>query len=520
MMKDDIRTLKNRIIELENIINALPGHVYWKNSQGEYLGCNYLQAIDLNLKSVEDIIGKTDFDFSPDEEARLYRATDQEVFEKKQSIVAKEPKVLPDGSIIMYLSEKVPLKNLNNKVIGVLGVSVDATKFEKQLEMLGQEKEQIASTLNQIIANMPGHVYWKNSSYVYIGCNDAQAKSAGFSSRREMIGKTDYEMPWRDQANILRAIDERVLKNNEVITAEEPSEMADGTLRYFLSKKLPLKNTNHETVGIIGISIDITDKKRAEELQKAMEIAEAKIKSLQMTAAAIAHEMRTPMRTVDACASGLADYLPALLATYQMAKQHQLDVPPIPEQLIKNLTQSCEAIRFEVRETFNIIDMLLMNARLKNLEQIELSVCSIKANIETALSRYTFDQHERELIHWQSDQDFLYFGNEILTIHVVFNLLKNALWQIKKAGKGEIFIRIETTEKYHLLKFKDTAAGIDPETLPKIFQQFFSQTTHGTGVGLAFCEMVFKRYQGEISCQSKLGEYAEFIMKFPKIESA
>ncbi len=103
-------------------------------------------------------------------------------------------------------------------------------------------------------------------------------------------------------------------------------------------------------------------------------------------------------------------------------------------------------------------------------------------------------------------------------VHVLFNLLKNALFHIAKAGKGEIFIHLNQTPDSNELIFRDTSEGIPPDVLPHIFTHFYSwsaDTAIGAGIGLAFCRSVMSSFGGSINCESQLGEYTEFTLTFP-----
>lgn len=101
-------------------------------------------------------------------------------------------------------------------------------------------------------------------------------------------------------------------------------------------------------------------------------------------------------------------------------------------------------------------------------------------------------------------------------MHVLFNLLKNAIYFIRKAGKGQIYIWIESTTQENTIHFKDTGMGIRPENISKIFEPFFTADTNkGTGVGLAFCHMTMQALGGGIRCESQWHEYTEFILTFP-----
>src|SRR5207248_1330446 len=106
-------------------------------------------------------------------------------------------------------------------------------------------------------------------------------------------------------------------------------------------------------------------------------------------------------------------------------------------------------------------------------------------------------------------------GQKVLTIHILFNLLKNAIYYIRTAHEGDIHIWLELGKKHNKLHFRDTGKGISADILPKIFDLFFSKTYHGSGIGLAFCKMVMQSYGGNIECDSVEGEFAEFILNFP-----
>ena len=118
-------------------------------------------------------------------------------------------------------------------------------------------------------------------------------------------------------------------------------------------------------------------------------------------------------------------------------------------------------------------------------------------------------------MHWKKS-DFSFKGDELLMIHLLFNLLKNALYYIKVAGKGDIHIWCDQNEKHNILHFKDTGQGIAKKDLPHIFERFFTKTPHGTGIGLAFCKMVMNSLGGDITCSSHEKEFAEFTLLFPK----
>jgi hypothetical protein len=104
-----------------------------------------------------------------------------------------------------------------------------------------------------------------------------------------------------------------------------------------------------------------------------------------------------------------------------------------------------ERIDSEARQSNAIIDMLLVNARSTGGAAQALQTCSMAACVEAALRRYPFSDAERAWFPGRKGGDFEFRGIELLMVHVLFNLIKNALRHIAQAGKGEITMRIEAS---------------------------------------------------------------------------
>ena len=145
-----------------------------------------------------------------------------------------------DGKEVIVLSQKAPLRDMSGGVEGVIGISLDITARKMEEEKNRLEKENAEFTLAYVIEHLPGHVYWKNKDSVFLGCNLAQAQSAGFSNTKDMIGKTDYDMPWREDADSLRETDLMVMNQRQEIVREELSQIAgsDEVLLFYPGKYL------------------------------------------------------------------------------------------------------------------------------------------------------------------------------------------------------------------------------------------------------------------------------------------
>lgn len=506
--------LENNKDKFKKIISLIPGHVYYKDKNGVFVWCNDLQLHDFGL-TLEEYIGKTDYDLFPKDQAEALIKNDAEVMSSGIPQFFEEPLHDKNGKLIVYLSQKIPLRDDDGEIAGLLGISLDITEMKSKEVTLERKKEETEIALENIINNLPGHVYWKDINSRILGCNEKQFKSAGFSSKSEIIGKTDYELPWRENADDLRKTDLQVISTGQVVTSEEPSTLADGTDAVFLSKKIPLKDKQNNIVGILGISFDITAEKEAEQLRiekKALEEREAVTK---LIAASMAHELRTPLTAIQSGLDGVNKIFPQVLEGYLMAKKAGVDVPFIPTMQLKVFERIIENTKMEARAAFSVIDMLLITTNTSQIDTDKFKECSMGKIVDEALARYPLQDDDMKLIHWKKG-DFTFLGDDILMTHVLFNLLKNALHYLKVANKGEIYIWCEQNDKFNILHVKDTGFGMDAEVLAHIFERFFSRTRHGSGVGLAFCKLVMESFGGDITCDSIKGEYSDFILTFPR----
>lgn len=234
---------------------------------------------------------------------------------------------------------------------------------------------------------------------------------------------------------------------------------------------------------------------------------EEKINSITMLAGTIAHEMRTPLSTMAMIGVSLKSSLTDL---FERVKNKQ---PIEPDPFLLNAP---EQIQSTARSAFTIIDMILMN--LKGASEAKVnSVLSIQACVTEAIKSYPLTRQESKLIHCDLDVGFQFKGNETLFKHILFNLLKNALYYVKAADKGGIFITTQQTANANILIFKDTGAGMPAAMVPYVFDRFYSKTQHGTGIGLAFCKSVMESFGGKITCMAEEGEHTTFILSFPKV---
>lgn len=247
-------------------------------------------------------------------------------------------------------------------------------------------------------------------------------------------------------------------------------------------------------------------------------IENEKANAIFATGASIAHELRTPLGAIQSSINGIQRYYDILVDAYAKALGANLSVGYIHPQHFQTLTILLEDATAEIQYSNTIIDMLLIKAGHVKLTSLDFTICRISDCIHELIKRYPFcSEMQRELVIWDDAKDFVFKGKQLLMVHVLFNLLKNALYYITAVGKGQITIKVSETNGYNNLHFKDTAKGIPAEHMSKLFTRFFTTSHNGTGLGLAFCKMVMYSFGGNITCNSREDEYAEFVMSFPKV---
>lgn len=121
-----------------------------------------------------------------------------------------------------------------------------------------------------VMENMPGRIFWKSRDLLYLGCNTSFAQDAGFTSPADLLGKTDFEMAWSNQAEMFRADDKMIIETGtSKLNYEEPSTAPDGRAIWLRTSKLPLRDHQNNIIGMHGFCLDIS-----EEMQERLRVAQ------------------------------------------------------------------------------------------------------------------------------------------------------------------------------------------------------------------------------------------------------
>lgn len=312
------KAIRQRAAVLTAILNAIPQWVFWKDTQGEYLGCNLAFARGVGLDAPSEIVGRSDFDlpWSP-REAEAQRADDHQVIEQNlPRHYPQEPLPMADGTHLLADFVKVPLTNATGEVLGVLGVAHDIRESVRVQDELNRALQSLQDTLD----SLPFRVGWKDRNLAYSGANLAFALAAGVQAPQELVGRNDFDLSWRAEAESLRAEDRQVLETGKPIVSpvltSRPSDDSQET--WLQSTRLPLRDASNRITGVLLITEDITDRRRDEqvaetrtaELQQRLKDAthhlETAHQQLQSLTHSLHQDLHAPLRALEGYASMLA----------------------------------------------------------------------------------------------------------------------------------------------------------------------------------------------------------------------
>jgi two-component system, CAI-1 autoinducer sensor kinase/phosphatase CqsS len=257
-------------------------------------------------------------------------------------------------------------------------------------------------------------------------------------------------------------------------------------------------------------------------------IADERLNTANALASHIAHEMRTHLLGIrfdcstfksmfDERNSRTGVVMPQAKSPPVILFPQVASAPAPPDPELRQMCQALARIEGHAVTANLVIEMLLANVTLGKIDQDEFQVHSLDHLIEQAIERYSFDESVRNGITVRDMSGLQFWGSDLLMLHVLFNLLKNALTAIKKKGAGQIEISGQSGSTSTTITFKDTGSGIPSDLLPRIFVPFVtsSRQMQGTGLGLSFCKLVIESFEGTISCQSMEGVGSEFIIVLP-----
>ena len=410
----------------------------------------------------------------------------------------------------------------DGEVVKVQGIFQDITErkeIEKalqaahdELELKVQERTAALSEANALLQalmdNMPDHIYFKDRQSRFIRNSRSQAKLLGLNDPAEAVGKTDFD--FFPHAARAYAEEQEVMRSGKPLLDEEEWVVwPDGRETWVSTTKLPFRNSKGETIGIFGISHDITERKRNEQairqlnadLEKQAELLQAANKELEAFSYSVSHDLRAPLRAIDG-------YTRILVEDYESL-------------LDDEGKRVCGVISREARRMGQLIDDLLAFSRLGRKEMYT-SKLDMKALVISVLNDI-LKEEDRQRIHFKIARLASIRADSSLMRQVWVNLLSNAIKFTSKKERAVIEVGCKSTRDEHIYFVRDNGAGFDMEYANKlfgVFQRLHSESEfEGTGVGLAIVQRVIRRHGGRVWAEGEVENGATFYFSLPRKEN-
>ncbi|MBD3296283.1 MAG: PAS domain S-box protein [Candidatus Omnitrophica bacterium] len=264
--KDELR-IKESQEYLNKIINSVADPIFVKDSEHRWVLLNDAFCRFMGHER-QELLEKTDHDFFPQEEADVFWEKDDQVYRTGQENINEEKFTDSSGKTHTIITKKtLYVDSAGNKIL--VGIIRDITERKKAEE----ERQRQEELLKNIISTAPFYVFWKNTESVYLGCNQNFADMAGLDRPADILGKTDSKLGWTEnEVSFAEQCDRDVLKTGQsLLYVEEPRHSPDGKEYTFLTSKVPLRNTEGRITGILGIHVDISERKNMEEVLRESE---------------------------------------------------------------------------------------------------------------------------------------------------------------------------------------------------------------------------------------------------------
>ncbi len=327
-------------------------------------------------------------------------------------------------------------------------------------------------------------VFLTDEFLVFKDLNDITSEMLGYTREELICLNLNHFFATPGQAeeinNLLRS--EGIVEDIEVVLVNRKGELLQSIL------SLSMEMDADDNLYVQGIIHDITNLKKAE---KATLQAE-KLGAANRLVRALAHEVRNPLNNIN-------------LSVEQLAQENLEETGIVYMDII---SRNCKRIN-------DIITELLLSSSLppENIREKKALQSILDESIATIIDRITLKKVNWKVIY---PSEPAYIMADPLKLKIAFtNIIINAI-EAMNENKGELDISVTSQNGHHLVSIKDNGTGISQETLPHLFEPYFTFKRNGLGLGLATTLNIIQSHKGSIDVQTGVNEGSNFILKFER----
>ncbi len=480
---------------LQNVIANIPHHVFWKDRDCVYMGCNRQFAKVAGLSDPADIVGKTDFDLPwTHAEAEHYRFCDRQTMTSGTPIIDHvESQRTADGSETTLRTSKVPLRDASGSIVGILGMYNDDTVRSR----LERQVQSNLLFLQILLDTIPNPVFFRDLEGRYRQCNRALAELLG-RDREAILGKTLADLLPSDFAELHQRKDAELLATGEVQIFESKAPSGDG-FRDVCFYRARVCDQNGRPSGIIGVIMDLTDRRRAEAIERQTRDLQSSVEAMEQVLGVVGHELRTP--------------LAAIRATSEFLVMDRPTDPELNNQFLQTILD--ESVRM-AEMVNNLLEAARLNSGAATWQWSQFNVLGAAFD---ALSTVTpLIDPGVALDCAKVPADLTMSGDAAAIRRLILNLVSNAARHTRQ-GRIEVNAREchSPTGRQVILEVCDTGEGIPPELRDKLGVAFALNSgivgvdhVRGAGLGLAICQGIVAAHGGEMTVISEVGSGTTF----------
>ena len=507
--------LREREARLQELFDEAPIGYHELDTEGRIMRVNRTE-LDMLGYTAEEMLGKPVWEFSVDKEKSRDTVADKLAGDIPPGRVFERTLRRKDGNTLPVLVGVRLLRDKAGRISGIRSAIQNITERKRAEESLAEER----SLLRTLIDNMPDNIFVKDIESRFVVANIAVAHFMGATTPDELLGKTDFDFYPQELAARYYADDQKVIQSGQpLVSREEPAVDAAGSRKWYSTTKVPLRDSRGKIVGLVGISRDITKRRRAEEdRERLMQTLALKNEELESVLYVTSHDLRAPLvniqgfshelsRSCDLIRSALGDKVPAADVDEKVRTALNKDVP--------------EALGFIMTSAKRMDSLLSGLLRLSRLGQAAVNIEPLDMNAMFANITKSMEYQVKEAGATVDIESLPPCLGDASQINQVFsNILDNALKYLDESRPGVIRIYAKVEDGQSIYCVEDNGAGIAPEHQSKIFEIFHRlepDKKSGEGLGLTIVRHILDRHNGKVWAESELGKGSKFFVSLPSV---